>query len=289
MSKETTSKQENKESKDIIWIHNSEDYDYPVFDQWYKEIWLEEYEYDVNGVFKGDRYANAKQLCESYLKQWAEAHGYAIESKEVAAERELVLEHFLRKHKVEDITPEAVEQDWQDFANSERIGEASASYREAHWDDELHINLGGGDHYLRGDYYLVVADLGLWNGHKKAVTEWRNYTAESLGQLCTDFCSRFITALDAVSIHADLRDGAIVFDGVHHDGSNNYRLYALVASKMTNADGEIVNLSELLKHKSLEDIIKNATKPLATIPAAVYGRDGVTLDPYFKPKPNYAK
>ena len=66
-------------------------------------------------------------------------------------------------------------------------------------------------------YWLVIADLGLWNGHHKGGNIF-----PSLLKALSDCCDH----MDDVTIYED-HHGSVTICGYHHDGRNKYSLYRL--------------------------------------------------------------
>lgn len=66
-------------------------------------------------------------------------------------------------------------------------------------------------------YWLVIADLGLWNGHHKG-----GKIFPSLIKALSDCCDN----MDDVTIYED-HHGSVTVCGYHHDGRNKYSLYRL--------------------------------------------------------------
>ena len=71
--------------------------------------------------------------------------------------------------------------------------------------------------YEKPCYWLIVADLGLWDGRRSACRVFRNLQ---------DALFACVEKMDDYTIAED-RYGVAVIHGYHHDGCNVYRLYRL--------------------------------------------------------------
>ena len=115
------------------------------------------------------------------------------------------------------------------------------------WFDDEMINL---DKKLNGKI-LIIADLGLWDGHKSAYKFVPNNLQEVLLNCCGDDMRVYYNGKD------------IVCDDYHHDSTNHYIFYELKVDENNDGLNKILNKiynQEEYDKKELKKYVKSLGK-----------------------------
>ncbi len=140
---------------------------------------------------------------------------------------------------------------YDEFDLYEKMVELNAGYLD---DERANLNkpIGG--------TLLVIADLGLWDGHHQGYKEIRNANLRDCLDYKYDSAEWYVT-----------RDGEFCGSQAHHDGTNRY-VYRKVKENATDDDLSDLEL-KLYNGEATQEDIDKVTEKIGNLVADVYGYD----------------